>query len=87
MTDFKGEVISSDTISKGHGIINDLSNGEDDAVNFTDDANFFHVINAKVNVARVGASKGRHDVTSNSLPHNWLITMEAARITVKHTNQ
>ena len=63
MTNFRVEVISSETIARGRRIINSLSTGEDNAVDFTDDNNFFNALNAKVNIARVGASKGRHGVT------------------------
>ena len=64
MTYFRGQVISSETIARGQKIINFLSTGEDDAVDFTDYENLFNVVNAKVNVERVGASKGRHGVNS-----------------------
>ena len=67
--------------------INYLSNSEDDAVAFTDDYNFFNVINDKVNVARVGASKERHSVTLESLSQKWLISLEAASTTVQHTTK
>ena len=63
MNNFRGEVISSETIARGRRIINSLSTGEDNALDFTDDNNFFNALNAKVNIARVGASKGRHGVT------------------------
>ena len=64
MTNFRGEVISSETTARGRRLINSLSTGEDDAVDFTDYENLFNVVNAKVNVERVGASKGRHGVNS-----------------------
>ena len=66
MTNFRGEVISSETIARGRRIINSLSTGEDNALDFTDDNNFFNALNAKVNIARVGASKERHGVTLDS---------------------
>ena len=40
-----------------------------------------------INVARVGASKGRNGVTSDSLSHKWLFLLKAARRTVEHTTQ
>ena len=40
MTDFSGEVISSETIARGRRIINSLSTIEYDAMDFTDDDNF-----------------------------------------------
>ena len=40
MTDFRGGVISSETIAGGRQIINSLSTSEDHAVDFTDDDNF-----------------------------------------------
>ena len=36
-------------------------------------------------MARVGASKGRHGFTLESLYQKWLISPEAARITVQYT--
>ena len=63
MTDFKGEVISSETIARGRQIINPLSASEDHVVNFTDYKTFYKSLKAKFNVAKVGASKGRHGVT------------------------
>ena len=53
--DFRGEVISSETIAKGRRIMNYLSTSEDDAVDFTDDENLYNALNATVNVYRVGA--------------------------------
>ena len=63
MTNFRGQVISSETITRGRRIINSLSTGEYDAVDFTDDDNFFNALDVKVNVSRDGSSKGRHDFT------------------------
>ena len=57
MSDFRGEFISSETIARGRRIVNSLSTGEDDAVDFRDDENFFNALNSKVNVDMVGASK------------------------------
>ena len=73
MTDFRREVISSGTIARVQRIINSLSTGEDDAVDFTDDKNFFNALNTKFNVAKFGAPKGRHDDTSDPLYQKWLI--------------
>ena len=72
MADSGVEVISNETIERGQRIVNSLSTGEEVAVDFRDDENFFNVLNANVNVDRVGAAKGRHDVTSESLSHKWL---------------
>ena len=55
MPDFRGEVISSETIAKGRRIMNYLSTSEDDAADFTDDENLYNALNATVNVYRVGA--------------------------------
>ena len=87
MTEFKGAVISSETIARGRRIINYLSTSEYDAMDFTDDDNFYNTLNDKVNVARVGASKGRHGVNSEYLYQKWLISPEAERRTVHHTTQ
>ena len=38
-------------------------------------------------MAKVGESKGRHGVTSESLSKKWFISPEAARITVQHNTQ
>ena len=38
-------------------------------------------------MANVGAYKGRHGVTLDSLSLKWLISTEAARRTVQHTTQ
>ena len=67
MTDFRGEVISSGNIARGQRIINSVSTGEYDEVYFTDDNHFFNALNDKVNVDRVGASKGIHGVISEFL--------------------
>ena len=67
MDDFRGEVIRSENAARRQRIINSLSKSEEDAIYFTDDDNFFNALNAKVNAARVGGSKGRHGVTSEYL--------------------
>ena len=85
MTELRGEVITSETITRGRKITNYLYTSEDYAVDFTDDENVYKALNAKVNVAKVGASKGRHEVTSESLSHKWLVLPEAARRKVQHT--
>ena len=87
MTGSMGEFISSDTNTRGRMIINYLSTGEELVVDFTDEEIFFNALKSKVNVARVGASKGRHGVTSESLSQKWLISLQAARSTVQHTTQ
>ena len=56
-------------------------------VYFIDDENLFNALNAMANVARVGASKGRHGVTFKSLSQKWLISLEATRRTVQHTTK
>ena len=53
MTNFRGEVISSETTARGKRLINSLSTGEDDAVDFTDDDILCNALNSKVNVDRV----------------------------------
>ena len=82
MTDFVGEIISSDIIARGQRIINSVSTSGNYAVDFMDDENFYKALNDKVNVDRVGALKGRHGVTSYSLYKKWLISPEGARRTV-----
>ena len=64
MNDFRGEVISNETITRVRQIINSISTSEDHAMDFIDDNNFYKALNAKVNVAKVEASKGRYGVTS-----------------------
>ena len=56
MTDFRGKVISNDTITRGQRIINSLSTSQDHAVDFTDDERNYKALKTKVNVAKVGAS-------------------------------
>ena len=85
MTYFREEFIINETIARLQSIINPLSTGGEDAVDFTNDDNLFNVLKAKVNVDRVGASNGRHCVTSKSLSHKWFISTEVTRRTVKHT--
>ena len=85
MTYFRGQVISNETIAKGQSISNSISTGEEDSLDFTDDENFFDLLNTKVNVARVGVSKGKHGVASESLSQKWLVSLEAAKRTVQHT--
>ena len=87
MTDFRGEVISSETIARGRRIINSLSISEDHAVDFTDSDNFYKALNAKVNLSKVGSSKERHGVTSESLSQKWFISPEAARRNLQYTTQ
>ena len=87
MTDFGVEVNSSGTIARVRWIINSLSTGEEDAVDFRDNDNLFNAFNTKVNVARVVASKGRYDVTLTSLYQKCLISAEASRRSVQHTSQ
>ena len=71
MTELRGEVITSETITRGRKITNYLYTSEDYAVDFTDNENVYKALNAKVNVTKVGASKGRHEVTSEFLSHNF----------------
>ena len=87
MTDFRGEVIKNDTITRGQWIINFLSTSKYDAVDFTDDDNFYKALNAKVNVGKVGVSKGINGFTSKSLFHKLLISPDLARRTVHNTTQ
>ena len=47
MNDLRGEFISSGTIERVRRIINYLSTGEDDAVDFMDDKNLFNALNSK----------------------------------------
>ena len=62
MTEFRGEIIRNETIKRGRRIINYLSTRKDHAVDFTDENNFYKVLNTKVNVAKVGAYKVRYGV-------------------------
>ena len=87
MADFRGKVIRSDTIVRVRWIINSLSISEDDALDFTGDDNLYNALKAKVNVDRVGASKGRHGVTSESVSNKLLISPEPERRKVQHTTQ
>ena len=61
--------------------------GEEDAVYFTDDEIFFDALNTKFNMARVGVSKVKQGVSSESLSHKWLISPEAAKRKLQHTTQ
>ena len=54
-------------------------------MDFTDEDNFYKELNAKVDVAKVGASKGGHGVTLESLYHKCFISPEADIRTVQHT--
>ena len=56
-------------------------------MDFTDDENVYKTLNAKVNVANVGAYKGRHGVTLESLYQIWFISLDASRRTVNNTTQ
>ena len=87
MTDFRVEVISRKNIARVQRIVNSLSTSGDDAVYFTDDEKLFNALNGKVDVSRVGASKGRHCVASESLSQKWFISPEAERRTLQHTTQ
>ena len=64
MNEFRGEVINDETIIRGRQIINCLSTRKYHVVDFIYDSTFYKALNAKVNVAKVGASKVRHVVTS-----------------------
>ena len=46
---------------------------------------FYDAVSAKIDVARLGVSKGKHGLTSKYLSQKLLISLEAAKITVKHT--
>ena len=87
MTEFRGGVTIIQSIARGRRIINNLSTIEDDAMHFTDDEHFYKALNAKVNVAKVVASKGRYGVTLDSLSQKWLILLEATSRIVRHTTQ
>ena len=54
-------------------------------MDFTDDENLFNALNAKINVARVGESNGRHGITLDSLSKKCLISPEAEMRTVQKT--
>ena len=82
MTDLRGKVINNETIIRGRRIIYSLSPRKDHAVDFTDYDNFYKSLKDKVNVAKVGASKGRHVVISESMYQKWLISVEEAIRTV-----
>ena len=86
MTNFRGGVItgviSSETIARGRQIINSLSANKYDTVDCTDDKIFFNALKVKVNVDKVGDSKRRCCVTSESLSHKWLILQEVGSKTV-----
>ena len=64
MTVFRGELINNETITIVRRIINSLSTRKDHVIDFTDDNNFYNSVNAKVNVDKIGASKGIHGVNS-----------------------
>ena len=74
MTGFRGEFIINETITRGQSIINPLSTGKENEVDFTDDQNLFDVLNDKVNVTIIGVLKGEHGVTSEYLSQKWLIS-------------
>ena len=54
-------------------------------MDFTDYDNFYKSLKDKANVAKVGASKGRHGVTLESLSQKCLFSPEESRRTVQHT--
>ena len=87
INEFRGDAISSETITRERRIINSLSTSEYDVMDLTIYDNFFNTLKAKVNVDRVQASKGIHVVTSDLLSQKWLISPEASRITVHQTTQ
>ena len=87
MTDLRGKVINNETIIRGRRIINTLSFIEDHAVDFIDNDDFYKALNAKVNVDKVEASKGRHGFISDYLYRKLLNSPEAARRNVHHTTQ
>ena len=87
MTDFRGEFIISETITRGRRIINSLFYKKDHTVDFIDDEKLYKALNAKINVAKIGASKRRHGFASESLSQKWLISLEAVRRKVQHTTQ
>ena len=87
MTDFRGEVINNETITRGRRIINSLSTSKYHAVDFTDDKYLYTALNTKVNVAKFGGYNGKHGVNLESLSQKWIISLEADRRTVKHTTK
>ena len=53
ITYFRGQVIINETIARGRKIINYLSTGEEESVDFADDENFFDALNANANESRI----------------------------------
>ena len=85
MTDFRGEVINNETITRGRRIINSLSTSKYHAVDFTDDKYLYTALNTKVNVAKFGGYNGKHGVTLESLSQKWIISFEADRRYITRT--
>ena len=78
--------VSNETNKRGESIFNYFSNGEEGAVYFTDDANFFDALNAKFNASIIRVLKEKHGVTYESLSQKWSVSIEAAKIKVQHTS-
>ena len=87
MTNFRGQVIDREAIARGQRIINSVSTSYEDAIDFTDDNNFYDALKAKVNVARVGVSKGKHAISHETLSKNWMVSPETAMRMVQRTTQ
>ena len=60
MTDFRGEVIISETITRGRRIINTLSTGEDDAEDFTDE--LLYLMRLTLRSTWLGLERQREDM-------------------------
>ena len=71
--------VSNETNKRGESIFNYFSNGEEGAVYFTDDANFFDALNAKFNASIIRVLKEKHGVTYESLSQKLLISPEASK--------
>ena len=54
MTDFRGEVINNETITRGRRIINSLSASEYHALDFTEDDNFIRHLTLRLMWLRLG---------------------------------
>ena len=94
MTDFRGHIIDRESLARGRRIISFMTHTitnhtsiDVDTIDFTDNDNFGDALQSKVQVPRVGVSKGKRSIPAEALAQKWMISPEAANRTVQCTTQ
>ena len=69
MTDFRGHIIDRESLARGQRIISSMTHTSVDVetIDFTDNDNFGDTLQSKVQVSRVGVSKGKRSIPAETL--------------------